>query len=308
LLPEEHQLVAIGARNLESAKAFAKTHSIQKAYGSYEELVKDPDVDVIYIGTIHPHHLSSAKLALDHGKAVLCEKPLCMNVKETKELLEYAQGKKLFLMEAIWSRFFPAYRRLKEELDKGTIGEVLQVVASFGQKIDEIDRLRMKTLGGGTVLDLGVYCVQFASLIFGESPEKIVAGGYQNEEGIDLSTSSTLIYSGGRTATLITNSRVVLPCDAIAVGTKGILKLPNPMWCPDKLETPNETLEFPLPVTDKSTNFCNSQGLSYQCQEVRRCLLNGLTESPILSHDETLRIAEIMEAIRKQVGVVYPQD
>ncbi|CAG7826362.1 unnamed protein product [Allacma fusca] len=308
LNPEEHQLVAVGARNLESAKEFAKTHKIQNAYGTYEELVQDPNVDVVYVGTIHPHHLTSAKLALDNGKPVLCEKPLCMNVKQTKELLEYAQGKKLFLMEAIWSRFFPAYKRLKEELDKGTIGDVLQVIVSFGVKIEDVDRLRLKELGGGTVLDLGVYCVQFASLVFGERPQKIIAGGFLNEHGVDLSTSSTLIFSGGRTATLVTNARVELPSEAIAVGTKGTLKLPFPMWCPTKLELPTETLEFPLPVTANFMNFGNSQGLSYQCHEVRRCLLNGLTESPIVSHDETLRIAEIMESIRKQVGVVYPQD
>jgi dihydrodiol dehydrogenase / D-xylose 1-dehydrogenase (NADP) len=308
LNPQEHQLVAVGARNLESAKSFAKTHNIQNAYGSYEELVKDPNVEVVYIGTINPHHLASAKLALDNGKHVLCEKPLCINVKETKELQAYAKAKNLFLMEAIWSRFFPAYKRLKEELDKGTIGDVFQVIVSFGFEIAEVDRVKLKELGGGTVLDLGVYCTQFAALVFGERPERIIAGGCLNEEGVDSSTSSTLIFSGGRTATLVTSAKVQLPNEAFAVGTKGIIKLPSPMWCPTTLVLPNETLEFPLPATDKKMNFGNSQGLSYQCHEVRKCLLNGLTESSVVSHDETLRIAEIMEAIRKQVGVVYPQD
>jgi len=311
---DEHVVGAVAARSLDSAQKFAKLHGIPRAYGSYEELVKDAEIDVVYIGAIHPQHLRLAKLALDNGKPVLCEKPLCMNVKETQELVEYAQSKKLFLMEAVWSRFFPAYQRLKEEIQKGTVGDIVQVIVSFGQPIEEIDRLKLKELGGGTTLDLGVYCCQFASLVYGgEKPEKIIAAGYLNDQGVDISTSSTLLYSRGRTATLMTHAKVVLPCEAYAVGTKGTLKMAYPFWCGTKLEItmnnqPTEVLEFPLPQTDKEMNFWNSQGLSYQCKEVRRCLLEGLTESPSMSHAETLTLAHLMESIRKQVGVVYPQD
>lgn len=311
---EEHVVTAVGARSLESAEKFAKIHGIPKAYGSYEELVKDANIDVVYIGAIHPQHLNLAKLALDNGKPVLCEKPLCMNVKQTKELLDYAKSKNLFIQEAIWSRSFPAYLRLREEIEKKTVGEILQVIVSFGLPIEDVERLKLKELGGGTVLDLGIYCIQFAQLVYGgEKPEKIIAAGHLNSDEVDISTSSTLLYSKGRTATLLSHGRCTLPCEAIAVGTKGTLKMPNPFWCPTKLEItptgePTQVLDFPLAKTDKFMNFGNSQGLSYQCTEVRRCLLAGLKESPRVSHAETLTIAEIMEAIRKQVGVVYPQD
>jgi len=307
--PKEHQVVAVAARNLKSAQDFAKEHNIENAYGSYEALVKDPNVEVVYIGAINPTHLSLGKLALDHGKHVLCEKPLCINVRETKELLEYARQKKLFFMEAIWSRSFPAYKQLKEEIKKGAIGEVLQVIVTFGVQIAEIDRLKLKELGGGTILDIGVYCIQFASHVFnGEKPLKVIGSGHMNSEGVDECTSATLIYSGGRTATFVTHAKVELPNEALAIGTKGTLKLHSPFWCSTKLETPAGVQEFKLPEVPKKFNFGNSVGLAYQCNEVRRCIQSGLTESPVVSHNETLIIAEIMESVRKQIGVVYPQD
>jgi len=306
--PKEHQVVAIGARNLAAAETFAKEHNIKNVYGSYEEVVKDSSVDVVYIGAINPTHLNLGKLALDHGKHVLCEKPLCINVRETKELLDYAKAKKLFLMEAIWSRSFPSYKRLKQEIANGSIGEVKQVLVTFGVPIANVDRLKLKELGGGTVLDIGIYCIQFALHVFGEAPLKVIAGGHQNSEGVDDSTSTTLLFSGGRTATLVTNSHVKLPNEAFAVGTKGTLKLREPFWCSTTLETPQGVHEFILPEVPKTFNFGNSVGLAYQCHEVRRCIQNGLLESPVVSHEETLRIATIIETIRKQIGVVYPQD
>ncbi|KAG4072850.1 hypothetical protein HA402_002593 [Bradysia odoriphaga] len=305
----EHQILAVSARSKENAENFAREHNIAKAYGSYAELCQDTNIDVIYIGTIHPEHLKLGKLALDHGKHVLCEKPLCMNVKETVELVNYARSKKLFFMEAIWSRFFPAYLKLKEEIDNGSIGEVVQVIAGMGLQFPEDNWRRTKELGGGTVIDMGTYCCQFASLVFsGLKPEKIIASGHLNSSGADDSSSATIIYPNGKTATLITHSQVNFPCEALAIGTKGTLKLPFPFWATDKLETPNGVIEFALPKSDKKINYWNSTGLSYQCQEVRRCIQNGLTESPILTLDETVLLAEMRESIRKQIGVVYPTD
>jgi len=309
LSPEEHVISAVAARNKDSATKFAKEHKIPIVHDSYEELVKDPNIDVIYIGSIHPMHLEHGKLCLDHGKHVLCEKPLCVNTRETKELLEYAQKKKLFLMEAIWTRFFPAYLKLKEELDKGTIGEVLQVKADFGVLFPEGNWRMSKEHAGGSVLDIGTYTSQLASLVFGgERPLKILASGHLNEEGVDESSSTTLIYSRGRTATLITHIRIVLPNDAYVVGTKGTIKLANPFWSPTKIETPSGEFEYPLPKTDKKINFWNTQGLAYQCDEVRRCIQNGLLESPVVSHEESVILAEIRESTRRQIGVKYPQD
>jgi len=311
-LPQsEHKVVACAARNLDSAKEFASKHSIAKAYDSYELLAKDPDVQVIYVGAINPQHLGLAKLAIENGKNVLVEKPLCINVKQTKELIDFAREKKVFLMEAIWSRFFPAYQKMREDLANKTIGDILQVSVNFGTILTHKDRCRLKELGGGATLDIGVYCAQFVSFIFGGvRPEKILAAGHLNEDGIDDSASATLIYPGGRTATVIIQGTVKMESEAYACGTKGSIKVPMRFWCPTELVTPttNGVQQFELPQTEKTFNYANSVGLSYQAQEVRRCIQAGLLESPLMTLDESLVVAEIMESIRKQVGVVYPQD
>lgn len=215
-------------------------------------------------------------MILDNGKHLLCEKPICMNVKETKELVEYARKKKLFMMEAIWSRFFPAYCKLREELAKGSIGEVMQVRVEMGLAFPEDNWRRDKQVGGGTVLDMGTYTTQFTTMCFsGLKPVKVVASGHLNESGADDSSSATIIYPNGKTGTLITHSRVNLPSEALVVGTKGSMKLHFPFWAANKLETEEGIQEFPLPETNKEFNFWNSTGLSYQCREVRRCLMEG---------------------------------
>jgi len=309
LSPELHLVVGAGARTLSSAQDFANKFNIPKAFGSYDELLKDPEIQVVYIGTINPDHIKSAKLALEHGKHVLCEKPIGINVRETKELIAMAKEKNLFLMEGIWSRFFPVYKRLKEELDKGTVGEVVQLIVPFCTLLTHKERCSLKELGGGTVLDVGVYCVQFTSFVFGgDKPIKIVASGHLNEDGIDESTSATVIYSKGRTATLITHGRAKYETDAVILGTKGSIKVPFRFWCPTELVTPNGIETFDLPKTDRKFNYANSVGLSYEAEEVRKCLKQGLLESPLMTLDETVTISEIMESIRKQTGVEYPQD
>lgn len=188
-------------------------------------------------------------------------------------------------------------------------------------------------MGGGAILDIGVYNIQLISLIFGgERPIKIAAGGHLNEDGVDLSSSATLIYSGGRTATTVAHGRVRMQNEAHIIGTKGMIKVrifklstlnistnhklyahlivqvPMRFWCPTELETPSGIHKFDLPPTDKEFNYANSVGLCYEAAEVRRCIQAGLTESPGMSWEESLVVAEIMEGIRKQVGVIYPQD
>lgn len=308
-LGNEHKLVAVAARALVNAETFAKTHGAEKAYDSYEELAKDPNIDVVYVGVIHPYHIHVARIMIESGKAVLCEKPLCMNVKETKQLIDLARDKKVFLMEAVWSRFFPVYKMMMKRIQSGEIGDVVQVISSFGQPIEHVNRATKKPLGGGSTLDLGVYCAQFASIVMGgERPLKIVSGGHMNSEGIDETISATVVYSKGRVATLMCSLRCTLPCEGVVVGTKGTLKVNFPMWCPESLESPSGKFESLLPKTGQSYTFLNSQGLMYEAMEVRDCLQKGLLESPSMPLDETLILAEIMEAMRTQVGVVYPQD
>ncbi|XP_076061019.1 trans-1,2-dihydrobenzene-1,2-diol dehydrogenase-like [Oratosquilla oratoria] len=305
----EHRVVAVAARDLKKAQDFASKHGAKKAYGSYQDLAKDPEIDVVYVGVIHPCHLSVAKDMIEGGKPVLVEKPLCMNFKETKQLVDLAKKKKVFLMEAIWSRCFPVYKELEKRIKSGEIGDVVQVFSSFGQPIEGFDRSSKKELGGGAILDLGIYPVQFASLVMGsEKPLAICTGGHLNKNGVDETSSTTLVYSKGRVATVNCSMRCELPNVGIVVGTKGSIEVPYPMWCPTSLTSPSGTFSSPFPKTDQEFNFVNSQGLMYESAEVRRCLQQGLLESPRVPHDETLLIAEILEDMRKQVGVHYEQD
>jgi len=308
VLPD-HKVVAVAARKLEDAEKFAGKHGIAKAYGDYSGLATDPDIDVVYVGSIHPRHLALARIYLEAGKNVLCEKPLCMNLKETVELVELARRKKVFLMEAIWSRCIPSYQALRQELAAGTVGDVKQVICTFGAVID-VARLHKKELGGGSILDLGVYTVQLAQLVYGGEEPTVKASGHLGQEGCDESASISLTYSKGRTATLVTHSRVNLPNQAIIIGTKGTLSLSAPMWTATELVLPDgEKKTFPLPSGAKHDfNFLNSANFAHEAEHVGQCIAAGKTESNLLSLDETLTIAKIMEQARKQIGVLYPQD
>jgi len=311
LSTEDHQVVAVAARQLEDATTFAGQFGVVKAYGSYEQLLQDSEVDVVYIGSIGRQHFPLAKMSLLAGKHVLCEKSLCINSKQVKELIGVARTQNRFLMEGMWSRCFPIYAEIKKELEAGTIGEVKQVIASLSLPLPSFgihDRIGFLEKGRGTMMDVGCYCVQFATFVFGtEIPLKICAAGHL-KDGIDESTSTTLIYSEGRTATLLTHYGVQLPRDAYIVGSKGTLKVPCPFWCPAVLHTPNGNIEKPVPPSDKKFNFSGSAGLIYEIEEVRRCILQGLTESPLMTLDDSLVISKISDSIRSQVGCKYPED
>nr|CAB3220828.1 trans-1,2-dihydrobenzene-1,2-diol dehydrogenase-like [Phallusia mammillata] len=316
-LPEnEHQVEAVAARRLESAQSFAKDHNIPKAYGSYEELSKDADIDVVYIGVINTLHYDAAKMMLEAGKNVLCEKPLCLNVAETKNLQDIAKSKKLFLMEAIWSRAFPIYKKLKETIDSGIIGEVRHVRASFtnyaGGKLAE--RCRKKEMAGGAILDIGVYTIQFAQLVFGEKPISQISSGYLLETGVDGETHIILEYSGNRRAILNASFFIKGPREAIVCGSKGYIRIVQPFWCPEKMVLhvdgqKEQEFYYKLPPSKRSDlHFTNASGMQYEAMEVRRCLTKGLTESPLITAEMTLQIAEIMQTAREQMGYTLPQD
>ncbi|KAK9298590.1 hypothetical protein QLX08_008171 [Tetragonisca angustula] len=267
----QHVVVAVAARQLSRAREFANSHHVRKAFDDYAKLAEDEDVDVVYVGTLHPQHFDVAKLMLRHGKHVLCEKPLTMNLKQTTELINLANEKKLFLMEGIWSRCFPIYEILRKQIQ--SIGQIHQVLVSFGFKMPHVERLNVKSLGGGTVLDLGVYGIQFACLIFDdEMPRTVRAAGCLNEEGVDQSVSTTFLYDGNRTATIVTHSLVDLQNEAYVVGTEGTIKVPN-FWCPTTIELPTGKINVSLPETNGEFNFINSVGLSYEAEEVRNCIL-----------------------------------
>lgn len=305
---EEHKVVAVAARDLKRAEDFAKLHAIPTAYASYVELAENSEIEVIYVGSVNTEHLEIAKLMLSNGKHVLCEKPLCLNKKQSMELVKLAKSKKLFLMEAIWSRFFPAYTHLRQSIENGSLGQIQSIDVEFGFDLRSVDRLQKKDLGGGTTLDLGVYTIQLCQWVTQEVPISIEATGELNEEGVDIAVDTTLKYSSGVVANMSTSGKDMLSNTAVVKGTKGQITL-DMFWCPTTLVDINgETRIWELPKTDKYLNFINSQGLCYQAVNVRDCILNQKLESNIVSQSESLEIASIQDTIRQQIGVRFPQD
>ncbi|RWS14156.1 Trans-1:2-dihydrobenzene-1:2-diol dehydrogenase-like protein [Dinothrombium tinctorium] len=306
---EEHTIVAVATRSLDTAQKFAAEHQIGKAYGSYQELADDPDVEVVYIGSINTTHASIAKIMMEKGKHLLIEKPMTLNLRLTTELINIAKSKNLFLMEAIWSRFLPAYKFMMEQIESGVIGEVHYVDANFGVNLESKERVMNKELGGGTILDLGVYAINLVLMALkGETPREIKAVGFLNESGVDASTCVSMKFAGNRLANISTHSKVQLPCEARIVGINGTIKLPYPMWAADKVIVNDKLHEFTFPDTVAPCNFTHSSGLRYEAMEVRRCLQNNLIESPFLTHRDSQVIAAMEDEIRKQIGVVYDQD
>ncbi|KAK4884182.1 hypothetical protein RN001_000453 [Aquatica leii] len=304
----EHEVVAVAAQCLERAQQFATDLGIPKAYGSYKELANDKEINIVYIGNLNTQHLQVSKLMLEHGKHVLCEKPLTLNELQTSELINFAKEKNLFLMEAIWSRCFPAYDKLRELIDSKVIGDILYVTATFGRPFKEVERITSKELGGGTILDLGIYTLQFAQFVYkGLEPIAVVAQGKLNENGVDESASAIISYDNGKVALVSSHSRIELPNEGCIFGTKGMIRVPR-FWCPTTIITPTETLNFELPKTDVQFKNFYSVGMSYEVLEVGKCVKAGKTESDKITHRESLELARMMDKIRKDVGVVFEQD
>lgn len=305
---EEHEVIAVAAKDLSRAQNFVKDFNIKRAYDNYILLAEDKDIEVVYIGTLNTTHYELARIMLEHGKHVLCEKPLTMNVKQTKSLIKFAKSKNLFLMEAVWSRFFPSYTIIQQEIESGKIGEIRQVIIPFGFNLENVERVNKKSLGGGTILDLGVYCLQFLCMIFNNKmPHMIKATGFVNEDGVDVSTSTTLLYNENITATILTHSLVTLSNEACIYGEKGTIRVPN-FWCPTELYLPGLHSQTPLPASKYKMNFKNSEGLYYEANAVRLCLQQGKVEHPLMTHETSILLAQLEDELRKQIGVTYPED
>uniref|UniRef100_A0A8C3SGB1 Trans-1,2-dihydrobenzene-1,2-diol dehydrogenase n=1 Tax=Chelydra serpentina TaxID=8475 RepID=A0A8C3SGB1_CHESE len=301
--------VAIAARDLARAQEYAKKHGIPRAYGSYEELARDPDVDVVYVGVIHPEHLPVGRLFLGAGKPVLLEKPLGMNAAEVRELVQLARSQGVFLMEAFWSRFFPISEQIRQLLTQGAVGEVKLISVTVGHPMENIPRLVEKKLGGGAILDIGCYCVQFASMVFGgERPESVVLRFLF--PGVDETTSVILNYAGKRQAVLSCTMRIALPNQAQICGTQGSIEvcLPAPWYAPTTVIVNGQRHECPLPPPSQPLNFTNGTGMRYEAQHVRECLLGGRKESPIMSLADSELVASIVDEVRRQLGVTFAGD
>lgn len=307
LLIKDAKLVAVGSRSLEKAQAFARDFAAEHAHGSYEALAADPQVDVIYIATPHSLHYEDTLLCLQQGKAVLCEKPFALNAPQAKAMIETARTQKVFLMEALWSKFLPQYTRLQELIREGKMGTIKSVLVNFGfRPLPPVSpRLYDPALGGGSVMDIGIYNVFLALGILGK-PDTIEATMTPAATGVDEQCAVLFRYSNGSMAQLFSTFSTDLANEADICGTAGRLRLTSRFfdtrarleWFPGRLDTREEIRIAPP----------EGLGYHYEARHVNDCLRKGLTESPIMSFDDTLLLIETLDAIRKAAGIHYPAD
>uniref|UniRef100_A0A8D8J220 Trans-1,2-dihydrobenzene-1,2-diol dehydrogenase n=2 Tax=Culex pipiens TaxID=7175 RepID=A0A8D8J220_CULPI len=303
-LPEaDHRVVAVAARGLENAQKFAELHGIGSFYDGYEALARDKNVDIVYIGAVTSTHYEVAMAMLDAGKHVLCEKPLCVNEGQSKALLGYARERGLFCMESIWSRFFPSYAHVRERIRRGDLGEIQQITIEQGLRISNVERIRMGRLGAGSILDLGVNTVQLALWTFQSYPKEIVVTG-----GVEAELKVELRFINGGVASIRTSGIQDLSNTAVISGTHGKITLYD-FWCPTELTDLDGTVRsYPLPSSKIECIQKNGEGLRYEVEECRKRVLAGDVESQTVPHGDSLAIARVQDAIRKQLGVEEVED
>jgi predicted dehydrogenase len=285
--------VAVGSRTMDAATTFADRFGIARRYGSYEELVSDPDVDAVYVGTPHPMHFENAKLALEHGKPVLVEKAFTMTAREAVDLIALAREKELFLMEAMWTRCLPHVAAVNELIAAGEIGDIVSVEADHGQRFDydPASRWFNPELGGGALLDLGVYPVSFASMLLG-TPSKMVTMIDLAPTGVDRQVSMIFGYDSGAQAYLNTTTDAKTPTTATISGTKSRIEIDGDFYAPSAfslITRAGDERRFEFPT--------QGRGLHFEAAEVARCLQSGLLESPLMSLSETVSIMQTMESV-----------
>ncbi|MFJ9813104.1 Gfo/Idh/MocA family protein [Streptomyces sp. NPDC101158] len=298
------EVVAVASRSAESAEAFADRFGIPRAYGDWAKLAADPDVDVVYVATPHAAHRAAAGLCLEAGRAVLCEKAFTLNAREAGELVALARERELFLMEAMWTYCNPLVRELTRLVADGAVGEVRTVQADFGLAgpFAPGHRLRDPALGGGALLDLGVYPVSFAQLLLGE-PDRVQAHALLSPEGVDLNTGMLLGWDSGASALLSCSIVADTPLTASITGTAGRIDVPRGFFSPERFvlhRYGHEPEEF--------TARGRHDTLQHEAAEVMRCLRAGETESPLVPLDGSLALMRTLDAVRERIGVRYPAD
>jgi predicted dehydrogenase len=297
-------LRAVAARNPERAQKFAKKHNAERTYNNYTSLVNDKNLDVIYVATTHNFHYEHAALCLAANKAVLCEKPICINAQEAQKLAELSRKKNTFLMEAMWTRFLPAVIRLIKDIDSGIIGPPQLVQADFGitKPPESGSRFYEKKLAAGALLDLGIYTINFANIVFRSQPKGISGYAQFTDQGVDRLSTYNLIYSEGRQALLSAAIALSTPHQARIYGDKGRIVV-------DDFYHPQQ---YQIILNGKKPQLVNEGfdgfGYLYEAREVQQCLLGGKTESTKCPLDETVAVMRIMDDLRKQWGLRYPNE
>jgi predicted dehydrogenase len=299
---DDAEVAAVASRSLDTATAFADRYGIPRAYGSWAELAADPDIDIVYVATPHSSHHAASALCLDAGKAVLCEKPLTLDAAQAEDLIRRAQARGVFFMEAVWTRCVPAIRRVQEVIASGAIGEPRLVVGDFSiaAEVGPEHRLRNPELGGGALLDLGIYPLTIARLFLGE-PSAVSAVATLTPEGVDETTSVTLTHPGGALAALTCSITADGTWSASIAGTEGRIDLGRRYTAP---------AGFTISRGDEEIERVDAPylggGMVHEAIEAQRCLREGLLESPLVPWSETLGVMRTMDTARAQIGVVYP--
>jgi predicted dehydrogenase len=297
------ELVAVASRATKTVDTFGDLFHVAKRYDNYQSLVQDPDVNVVYISTPHSLHKENTLMCLRAGKSVLCEKPFAINAKEATEMIQFARQQRLFLMEAMWTRFFPLMARVREMIASGVIGEVRMLMADFGYRSeDQKNWVFDPNFGGGGLLDVGIYPLSLSHSIFG-IPNQITSISHLGSSGVDEQSAVILGYEGGRMALIASAMRTETPQVAYLLGSKGRIHIHSPWWKPQTLTLSvtgraNEVMQIPY----------QGNGYNYEAAEVARCLREGRTESDTMPLDETLSIMKTMDAIRAQWNLKYPME
>ncbi len=298
-----HAVTAVGSRSQASADRFAKALGIPTAHGSYEALVADPNVDIIYIATPHPQHISAAKLALNAGKHILVEKAFTLNAPEAAEIVALAQAKGLVVLEAMWTRFLPHMKRIREILKAGTIGEVRSITADHRQKLpdDPKHRLNALDLGGGALLDLGIYPISFAWDVLGK-PSAIQATATFRETGADAQVATIFHYANGAIATTLSSSDSAGPNRAAVVGTKGRIEIDHVWYSPTTFRVYDNANN----VIETFDRAVAGRGMQFQADEAERLIAAGLTAGDIMPPSQSVEIMATLDEVRRQIGLRYP--
>ena len=296
---------AVAARDGDRAARFAARHGAARSYGGYRALVDDDEIDVVYVASTHPYHRAQALMAIAAGKAVLIEKPVCLNAAHTREVFAAAVAANVFSMEAMWTRLNPLIRQTQQLIADGAIGDVVGLRNEFGlgRPFDPKDRLYELANGGGALLDLGVYPVTFAYLFLGP-PDEVRTVGTLSPTGSDETVAMQWLYGGVPRAQLFTSASVAAPNEAAIYGTKGWITVLPEAYRPTGLIVHNDDGEYR--VEDPLAG--NGNGYQPEIEEVERCLRAGLTESPLVTHADTVAILELLDAARAVVGVIYPDE
>jgi predicted dehydrogenase len=297
-------LAAVASRSTGSAQAFAREFGAGAAYGSYQELADAPGVDLVYIGTPHPMHAENALMALNAGKGVLCEKPFTMNLREAEQVVALAREKRLFLMEAMWTRFMPALAEVRRIVASGEIGAAHQVVADLGFKADvgPAHRLFSPALGGGALLDLGIYPLSVAAALLGPV-DSVRAQAKMGATGVDVETGFTMKHRDGGMSVCSCSLQARTPCELTVSGELGYVRMHTRF---------HRTESLSVVLADGSSRSVATpfigNGYVHEAIEAQRCFSAGLVESPVITHDDTLALMGVMDEVRRQIGLAYQAD